>query len=150
MSFGTRNGWIIHRTPWCYLVCVWAVARDFMTVHQFPHWGRYKWRQLVGDISMIIFLCEFSCVSNLTPHENYGHNPWSGPIATYNVWPFYLHGFTLIPAWKSNHRPSEVWAELTYQFPNFIRSTVEVGKWISNFSPHFTCIMDVITAPYWD
>ena len=33
--------------------------------------------------------------------------------------PFYWHGFTLIPAWISNHTPSKMWDEITYPFPNF-------------------------------
>ena len=39
--------------------------------------------------------------------------------------------------------PSKVWDEITYPFPNFNRSTIEVFEWISNFIPHF--IMDVIS-----
>ena len=35
-----------------------------------------------------------------------------------NYWgPFYKHGLTLIPAWSSNHMPSEVWDEITYPDP---------------------------------
>ena len=30
--------------------------------------------------------------------------------------PFYTHGLTLIPAWKSNHIPSKVWEEITHPF----------------------------------
>ena len=56
--------------------------------------------------------------------------------------PFSEHGFTLIPAWISNHVPSEVGEEITYLFPN---SNVE---FISNLIPHF--IMDVIIYLYWD
>ena len=40
--------------------------------------------------------------------------------------PFYLHGLTLIPAWISNHMPSEVWDEISYPFLNFNGATVEV------------------------
>ena len=39
----------------------------------------------------------------------------------------------LIPAWISNHIPSEMWGEITYPFPNFN----EVWEWVSNFNPHF-------------
>ena len=62
--------------------------------------------------------------------------------------PFYQHGLTSIPAWKSNHMPSEVWDGITYPFPNFNSATIEVWEWIGNFIPHF--IMDVITSPCWD
>ena len=40
---------------------------------------------------------------------------------------------------------SKIWDKITYQFPNFNGTTVEVWKWVSNFVPHF--IMDVITYP---
>ena len=53
----------------------------------------------------------------------------------------------VIPAWVSNHMPSEAWDEITYPFPNFNGVTVEVPEWISNFIPYF--IMDVITNPCW-
>ena len=33
---------------------------------------------------------------------------------------------SLIPAWISNHMPSQVWGEITYSFPNFNSSTIEV------------------------
>ena len=38
--------------------------------------------------------------------------------------PFSLHGLTLIQAWISNYIHHKVWDKLTYQFPNFNRSTV--------------------------
>ena len=44
--------------------------------------------------------------------------------------------------------PSKVWDDITYPFPNFNGSTVEVLEWISNFTPHI--MMDVITYPRWD
>ena len=53
-----------------------------------------------------------------------------------------LYGLTLILAWTDNHMPSKVWVEITYPFPNFNDSTVEVWEWISNFIQHF--IMHVI------
>ena len=43
---------------------------------------------------------------------------------------------------------SKEWDEITYLFPNFNDSTVEVWEWISNFIPHY--IMDVIAYPWWD
>ena len=42
----------------------------------------------------------------------------------------------------------KAWGEITYPFPNFNGSTVEVWEWISNFITHF--IMDVITYPCLD
>ena len=52
--------------------------------------------------------------------------------------PFYWHGFTLIPAWISNHMPGKVCGEITNPFLNFNGCTVEVWEWISNFITHFT------------
>ena len=40
--------------------------------------------------------------------------------------PFYLHGLTLITTWISNHMPSKVWVEITFQFLNFNGCTVEL------------------------
>ena len=40
-----------------------------------------------------------------------------------------------------------MWDEITYPFPNINCFIVEVWKWISNFTPHFTGY--VITYPYW-
>ena len=52
---------------------------------------------------------------------------------------------TLIPAWIGNHMPCKVWDQITYPFPNFNGSTVEVWEWINNFIPHI--IIHVITYP---
>ena len=41
--------------------------------------------------------------------------------------------------------PGKVWDEITYPFPNFNGTTIEVWERISNFIPHF--IRDVITYP---
>ena len=57
------------------------------------------------------------------------------------------HGFSLIPAWISNHIHYKVWDEITFLFPIFNGSTVEVWEWISNFIPHF--IGHVVTYPCW-
>ena len=38
--------------------------------------------------------------------------------------------------------------EITYSFPNFNGTAVEVWEWISNFTQHFTGY--VITYPYWE
>ena len=57
-------------------------------------------------------------------------------------------GVTLFPAWISNPMPCKVWNEIIYPgaSPNFNGTTVEVWKWVSNFTPYFT--MDVSTYPY--
>ena len=39
---------------------------------------------------------------------------------------FYLHGFTLIPAWINNNMLGKVWDEINYPFLNFNGATVEV------------------------
>ena len=40
--------------------------------------------------------------------------------------PFYKHGLTLIPAWRSNYIHYNVRDEITYPFLNFNGATVEV------------------------
>ena len=45
---------------------------------------------------------------------------------TYTSGHFYLNGLTFIPAWKSNHMPSKMWAGIAYSFLNFNGGTVEV------------------------
>ena len=55
--------------------------------------------------------------------------------------PLLEHGLTLIPAWISDPKPSKVWDEIAYSFPNFNGSIFEVWEWISNLMPHI--IMNV-------
>ena len=43
------------------------------------------------------------------------------------------------------YMPNKVWDKISYPFPNFNGSTVEVWEWISNFILHI--LMDVITYP---
>ena len=57
--------------------------------------------------------------------------------------PFYLHGWTLIPAGISNHKPSKMWDEITYPFPIVYVETFEGAECVIS---HF--IMDVIPYPY--
>ena len=47
-----------------------------------------------------------------------------------------------------NHMPSNMWTEITYQFPNVNGYTVDVWEGISYFILHF--IMDGIIYPPWD
>ena len=42
---------------------------------------------------------------------------------------------TLIPTWISNYIHYKVWDEITYPFPNFSGTTIEIWKWISNYIP---------------
>ena len=37
-------------------------------------------------------------------------------------------------AWKKNHNNYEVWHEITYPFPNFNGTAVEVSEWTINSS----------------
>ena len=62
--------------------------------------------------------------------------------------PVYQHGITSLTAWISNHMPNKVWDEITYPFPNFNGSNVEVWEFISNIMPHV--IKYVITHTCWD
>ena len=63
--------------------------------------------------------------------------------------PFYWHGLTLITAWISNHMLSNLWDEITFPFSNFNGATVDVLKWISNFSPHFIMVMIIYSSCDW-
>ena len=111
------------------------------------------------------------CVSALAKHDHFGRSldfmsfshrsetirstegtkrgdlflAWPLELMNCVLCPLYLHGLTLIPAWIRNHMPSKMWDEITYPFPNFNGSTVEVCEWISYFIPHI--IMGVITYP---
>ena len=51
-------------------------------------------------------------------------------------------------AWISNYTNYKVLCEITYPFPNFNGTTVEVWEWISNFIPYF--IGHVFTYRCWD
>ena len=53
----------------------------------------------------------------------------------------------LISAWISNHIPSKVWGEITYQLPNFNDCNIAIWECISNSIVHF--IMDMITHSCW-
>ena len=55
---------------------------------------------------------------------------------------FDKHGLTLVAVWVSNHMPSNVWDEITFQL--FSRWSLGVDKLTA---PHF--IMHVINYPYW-
>ena len=50
------------------------------------------------------------------------------------------YGWVLGPrlGWISNYIHYKGWDEITYPFPNFNGTTVEVWEWITNFIPHFT------------
>ena len=50
--------------------------------------------------------------------------------------PFY-YGVTLIMVWISNHMYSNVWAEITYPFPNFNGAAGEYWEWTSKLIPQY-------------
>ena len=60
--------------------------------------------------------------------------------------PFYLHGLTLIPSWKSNYIHYKVWDEIICLLPNFNGFTVDVSERTSYFIPHFIGHMNIIHA----
>ena len=62
--------------------------------------------------------------------------------------PFCWHGLILIPAGISNHRPSKMWDEITYPFPNFNGATVEVWVRICNLTLHFVSWMQLLKFGY--
>ena len=45
------------------------------------------------------------------------------------------HQGPFLLTWISNYIHCNVWGEITYPFPNFNGSTVEVWEWMSNFIP---------------
>ena len=63
-------------------------------------------------------------------------------------WNILLTRINFNVAWITNYIHYNVWDEITYPFPNFNGTTIEVWKWISNFIPHFPG--EVITYPCWD
>ena len=55
-------------------------------------------------------------------------------VSSKSTWhPYFWHRLTLIPAWISNYIHNKVWDKITYPFPNFDFSTIEVWEWISYF-----------------
>ena len=58
---------------------------------------------------------------------------------------FCYHGLTSIPLWVSSYMHHKVRDEITYPFPNFNGTTIEVWEWIHNLISHFTGYM--ITYP---
>ena len=60
-----------------------------------------------------------------------------------------LPTWTLISAWIRNHKPSNMWDEITYPFSNINGCTIKVWEWISNSILYFI-IMNVIDHPFWD
>ena len=58
------------------------------------------------------------------------------------IWrPFYLHGLTSIPTWISNYTHYKVWEEITYPFQKSSSCAVEDVEWLSNFIPHWVCML---------
>ena len=63
-----------------------------------------------------------------------------------NLWyRFIQHGLNFVPAWISKCIHYKVWDEITYSFPNFNSSTIDVWEWIINFILHFT--VHAVTFP---
>ena len=56
-----------------------------------------------------------------------------------------LRNLSLIPTWINNRVHHKARDDITYPFPNFNSTTVEVWEWISSPMPHF--MLDVITYP---
>ena len=62
---------------------------------------------------------------------------WLGPI--------YLHGLNWIPAWISNNIYNKECYEITYPFPKFYVSAVEVFEWICDLIPRFSRTCDYLS-----
>ena len=54
-----------------------------------------------------------------------------------SLWPFYQRRLNLIPAWISDYIHHKVCGEITFSFPKFSGTTVNVWEWISNFNRIF-------------
>ena len=60
--------------------------------------------------------------------------------------PFSKYGYTIIPAWITNHIQSKLLAEITYLFQKICGCIAEFWEWISYFIPDFTMIWQLIHA----
>ena len=108
------------------------------------------WNSIVNDILSNYFIFTTAAVNS--PLRRYPiHNmKWdvTDEQRPQTTWcPFNLHGWTLIPAYISNHMASKVRNEISYPFLIFNGATVEVWEWICNFISHF--IRHVIIYPCW-
>ena len=74
---------------------------------------------------------------------------------TLELGPPLLMWFNFNPSRNIYHKPSEVWYEITYPFPNFNGATFEVWERISNFTPFFTPMLGLNSihgskrGPWW-
>ena len=121
----TRNGTAVLTTLWRYLVCI-VVTRAF-------HFNRFEY--LIGNNirTNIGWICKLRATKWLEIWETMGYKP---------------HQITILlrrpsPASIRNYTHYKMWDEISYPFPNFNGSTVDVWEWITDFIPHF--IMDVLT-----
>ena len=115
-----------------WYLCIEMVRRHFyteMAVLSFIYSREYKSWHIGSNHFPTVYHTVHRAAQWRTIPAGYWWLPWHhGPIL--------LTWLTLIAAWISNHMPSKVWDEITYQFPNFNGYTVEVWEWISNFTTH--------------
>ena len=107
------------------------------------------WFLLCKDETKLLYVIKSLCSMSATKTQMILwdiNQQYAWPAFPYGL--FYQHGLSLIPALTSNHIHYNVWDEITYPFPNFNGTTVEVWEWISNFIPYF--IEYVISYPCWD
>ena len=100
---------------------------------------------ILGEATKFGFLWSMLTIcglSHLYPMLRSGFALWHIPPG-----PHLLTWINLFPAWISNSMHCNMLDEITYPFPNFNGSTVEVWEWISNFILHFTG--HVINYPCW-
>ena len=69
-------------------------------------------------------------ISRFPPYQCKSYNDILGVL--------YQHGLIWIPPPISNYIHYNTWYEITYPFPNFHGTAVEVWEWIDNFVPHVT------------
>ena len=112
------------------LICVWV--NDWVNNREAGDLRRHLDHY---DVSVMFFPHKISILTSYYTALELGH-------------PFLPTGLTLIRAWISNYIYHEIWDEITYPFPNFNGTTVEIWIWISSFTPHI--LGHVITYPCWD
>ena len=104
-------------------------------------WNNKKQQKLFSLMSSLQtyyhFKLDFQKVDQLTGGKCMMYS--DGPCVI--VGHFYWHGLTFIPAWISNHMPSEMWGEITYpsKWRHLRFSVTNVTQFppITNFRPFF-------------
>ena len=115
---------------WVWIVLMlWPVTWTIyfpLVQHTWPLFIHNEWEAgSATNIMMHIHLCQ----SHVGSHK---HTSIMITSSLFDTWgPCHLHDLTLIPAWISNQKPSNVWDEITYLFPNFNGATIDGCTYLS-------------------